>query len=80
MRKQINTQANEVCPGVTHDGKYFFFSSNRKKTGSITESPLTYDWIVQDLAGPGNGSNDIYWVDARIIDQLRSNDLNKTGK
>lgn len=75
MGKMINTQAEEVCPVVTHDGKYFFFSSDRRKIKSIPESPMTYERIVLDLEGPGNGSNDIYWVDAKIIDQIRQNEL-----
>ena len=75
MGERINTPSEEVCPMVTHDGKYFFFSSNRKNIKSIPESPLTYNRIVRNLAGPGNGSNDIYWVDARIIDQLKPHNL-----
>jgi Tol biopolymer transport system component len=43
MGKQINTSGHELCPAVTPDGKFFFYTSNQ----------------------------DIYWVDARIIDSLR---------
>jgi len=71
MGETVNTSAEEVCPVVTHDGKYLFFSSNRKKIGGYPESPLTYDQVMRDLASPGNGSNDIYWVDAKIIDTYK---------
>lgn len=43
MGKDINTPGHELCPFVTKDGKYLFYTSNR----------------------------DIYWVDARIIDNFR---------
>ncbi len=43
MGKPVNSLYHELCPFVTRDGKYFFYTSNK----------------------------DIYWVDARIIDQYR---------
>ncbi|PWV46501.1 PD40 domain-containing protein [Chitinophaga sp. S165] len=43
MGDVINTPGHELCPFVTADGKYFFYTSKR----------------------------DIYWVDAKIIDDLR---------
>ena len=43
MGDLINTANHELCPFVTKDGKYFFFTSNR----------------------------DIYWVDSKIIENLR---------
>jgi Tol biopolymer transport system component len=43
MGETINTPGHELCPFVSGDGKFFFYTSRR----------------------------DIYWVDARIIDQLK---------
>jgi len=43
MERTINTTGHKLCPFVTRDGKYFFFTSNQ----------------------------DIYWVDARIINNLK---------
>ena len=43
MGRLINSQNHELCPVVSKDGKYLFFTSNE----------------------------DIYWVDAKIIDELR---------
>ena len=43
MGSVINTTGHELCPFVSADGKYFFYTSKE----------------------------DIYWVDAKIIDQLR---------
>ncbi len=47
MGPSINTEALEYCPNISPNGKYFFFTSNKK------------------------GTEDIYWMDAAIIDQLR---------
>lgn len=46
MGALINTEGHELCPFVTHDGKYLFYTSNQ----------------------------DIYWVDASILDKLRTQD------
>jgi hypothetical protein len=43
MGERINTPGHELCPFISSDGKYFFYTSNQ----------------------------DIYWVNARIIDELR---------
>ena len=67
----INTDAEEVCPIVSHDGKYLFFSSNRKSINTYPTNPLTLDQIEKALSSPGNGSYDIYWVDAKIIGELK---------
>jgi hypothetical protein len=47
MGSPINSEAHEVCPLVTRDGKYMFFISMR------------------------SGKPQIYWVDAKIIEELR---------
>lgn len=48
---KINSQAEEITPHVSTDGKYLFFSSNRE------------------------GNYDIYWVDTKIIEELKPKDL-----
>ena len=58
MGDRINTEANERFPNVTPDGKYLFFNSTKKIQGA-------------DTNGPGNGQGDVYWVDAKIIEELR---------
>lgn len=58
MGDKINTNANERFPNVTPDGKYLFFNSTKKIEGA-------------DPNGPGNGQGDIYWIDAKIIEELK---------
>jgi hypothetical protein len=58
LGSRINTAAKEEYPYVTPDGRFLFFNSNR--VSSLNEERIP--------DGPGN----IYWVDARIIEELRS--------
>ena len=60
MGDKINTEANEHFPIFSPDGKYLFFVSDR-----ISEK---YNEVEN---GPGNGSSDIYWVSAEIIEEFK---------
>jgi Tol biopolymer transport system component len=51
MGASVNSNAGEICPSLSLDGKYLFFTSRRR------------------------GKADIYWVDAKIIDTFKSNDV-----
>lgn len=65
MGEGINSSANENRPFVTLDGKYFFFTSNREAS-----DPELHD--IEPGDRPGNGSRDIYWVDAGVIERLKA--------
>jgi hypothetical protein len=58
MGDKINTPANERFPNVTPDGKYLFFNSTKKIPGAAANAP-------------GNGDGDVYWVGAKIIEELK---------
>ncbi len=73
MGKEINSSRNELCPTVSPDGKYIFFYSDRNIYDSFSESALTYEKKMQILNSPGNGKGDIFWVDAKVIEELSSN-------
>ena len=77
MGDEINSSEYEICPYVTPDGKYFFFTSQRSFVKSYSETPLTYEEKIRILNSPGNGfyNGDIYWVDAKIIEELRPQGL-----
>lgn len=53
MGPEINSAATEYCPNISPDGKFFFFTSNKK------------------------GTEDIYWVSAEIIKELKEKNFNK---
>jgi hypothetical protein len=76
MGEGINTkESGEAYPWVTPDGKYLFFTSNRRLHNPYPEIPLTYERKLKNLNSPGNGSADIYWVDVGIIEDLKPSDL-----
>ena len=75
MGDQINSNAAEFCPTMSADGKYLFFTSTRSNLPSYSKIPITYEEKIHFLRSPGNGNSDIYWVDAKIIETLKSREL-----
>jgi len=72
MGETINGEDVEVRPYVSPDGKYLFFCSNRKIDPDKVESgKLNYSKFSKIVNGSGNGSQDIYWMDAGIIAKLK---------
>jgi hypothetical protein len=72
MGASVNSEANEHCPILSPDGKYLFFSSGRSRHSNYSEEAITFKEKAEMMNSWGNGRNeDIYWVDARIIDTLR---------
>ena len=67
----VNSSSHDFCPFVTRDGKCLFFTSNRSSLDLARLAPLTYEMLVSVLRGPGNGQQDIYWINAAFIDSLR---------
>ena len=68
MGEKINSVELEHSAWVSADGKYLFFTSNRKNSFA---KPMTYEQYSASLYKSRNGKNDIYWVDAGIIEELR---------
>jgi hypothetical protein len=57
---------------VSPDGKYLFFSSSRKDSSILqVTSGTPLSTIIKTKSIPGNGASAIYWVDAKIIQELR---------
>ncbi len=75
MGEPINSSASELCPSVSPEGKYIFFTSYRSIHKPYSEVPLTYEEKIRILNSSGNGRGDIYWVDAKIIETLKPDDL-----
>lgn len=75
MGGEVNSGEYEICPYVTADGRYLFFTSQRNLFKPYSEEPLTYEEKIEILSSPGNGffNGDIYWVDAAIIEKLKLN-------
>ncbi|MEZ5358449.1 MAG: hypothetical protein R3F48_06415 [Candidatus Zixiibacteriota bacterium] len=66
----VNSPLHEYCPYVTRDGKYLFFTSARTTVSLDSLPEVTYDNLRRALNAPGNGSQDVYWIDASFIKSL----------
>jgi len=75
MGNKINTPGSEYCSMITPDGKYLFFTSAGRDVRRIADKPLTYGDFRRYHNSPKNGFSDIYWVDARIIEELKLDKL-----
>jgi len=75
LGSSINSECEERYPYVSPDGKYLFFVTNKFLFENVLKNKYTYDHLLDVLYKPGNGANDIYWVDAKIIDELRPKEL-----
>ncbi|MBN1273468.1 MAG: PD40 domain-containing protein [Candidatus Aminicenantes bacterium] len=72
MGATVNTPANEHCPILSPDGKYLFFSSGRNRHPDYSKEAITLKEKLEMMNSWGNGrSEDIYWIDADIIDALK---------
>ena len=68
----INTEMSDMRPYISPDGKYLFFCSMRSIPQVYNkDQKLTYEKFMQRIENPGNGSQDIYWVSIKIIEDLK---------
>jgi hypothetical protein len=76
MGEKVNGTGGENCQILSPCGKYLFYTSRRYKDRN--SAPLiTYDDILLSWTEPQNGLGDIYWIDARIIEDLRQKNIKK---
>lgn len=71
MGEKINTPGSEYCSMISPDGKYLFFTSAGRGPRRIPAQPLTYEDFKKAHNSSKNGLSDIYWVDAKIIEELK---------
>ena len=71
MGERINTPANEHFPTFSPDGQYLFFVSDRISKEFQSKNGPTSEALQAMENHPQNGSSDIYWVDAKIIEELQ---------
>jgi len=65
--------SNAISPSFSPDGKYFFFATNRKRNETaFSNGDMNLDFFQERRNTPGNGNSDIYWVDARVIFNLKN--------
>jgi len=71
MGPEINSIGWLNVGSVTPDNKYIFLFGIKSKYKSYSEKLLNYEEKIEILSGPCNGSIDIYWADAKIIEDLK---------
>ncbi len=63
---KTNKKGLTYCPYVSSDLKYFFFTSARWPQPPFTEKQ-NVESLKKKLKAPLNGWDNIYWIDARVI-------------
>lgn len=72
MGEAISTPGgNEYSESLSPDGKYLFFMSSRTPPREQWPMKLSAAWLHRLAAEPGIDNTSIYWVSAKIIDELR---------
>lgn len=71
MGERVNSSGGENCQILSPCGKYLFYTSRRYKNDK-DNLPMTYDDILDFWIKPQNGYGDVYWVDAKIVDELKN--------
>ena len=71
MGEKVNSSFFEYCPSLTPDGKYMFFTSNRSNSENYSTAPLNYNDIINNLSSTLNGSQNVYWIDTKFINELK---------
>ena len=70
---QVNSKYNDRFPGISPDGKYLFFLSDKVNPLLKEKKKFGYEELKDLYNRPGNGYCDIYWVDAKVIEDIRLN-------
>ena len=64
--------SNAMSPCVTPDGKYFFFAAQKMDEKFLAVSgSKKLSYFKSLLVNPQNGNYDIYWVDAKVLQNYR---------
>ncbi len=75
LSNKVNSKYDDRRPFVTFDGKYFFFVSFRTGLPQLPEKKIKLTDINNLINGPKNGMSDFYWVDTKVIDELKPDHL-----
>jgi len=74
LGENINSPEYELEPRLTPDGRYIFFTSFRKQDPSVFKGK-SYKKLLELYRSPQNGYGTLYWVDAKIIDEIKPDKL-----
>ncbi len=71
LRETYEAHPWDRFPHFSPDGEHVFFIGWRFRQHEYREEPLSHAEIMERLRGPQNLRNDVYWLGARILEQLR---------
>jgi Tol biopolymer transport system component len=74
LGEKINSPEYELEPRLSPDGKYLFFTSFRTPDPSVFKGK-SYEELMKVYRSPQNGYGTLYWVDAKIIEDLKPENL-----
>jgi len=63
----INSPADDFSPKISPDGKYFFWTSNRRVIGLGKTTYRNYREMINDYRNLQNGLGDIYYIDKSVL-------------
>lgn len=76
----INSEANEMCPYVTTDGRLFIFASGRLLNRYEGQPLQSLEPIQKKHQTFDNGSENIYFMSAEFISKLKEKHIRIDGK
>jgi len=77
MAEVLNCDYRDSAPFVSFDGKYLFFTRYKKAQKFDKNTHHTYQELMEIFDSPENTIHhgDIYWVDAKIIEQFKFDNI-----
>ncbi|MFC1726558.1 TolB family protein [candidate division KSB1 bacterium] len=75
LGERVNSTYDERRPFVSFDRKYLFFASDRIENTELQDNPLTLKELKQLTNVPAKRRQHIYWVDAKVIEELKPDEL-----
>jgi len=71
--KSVNSERSGAVPSISSDGKYFFFQASTNITWikSLSKKHTLSELLERENRIPGRFTNDIYWIETSVIEQLR---------
>ena len=75
MGNGINTEYRDKRAFVSFDGKYLFFASSRIETKEFPKDAVILTELKQLMHVPTDGCEHIYWVNAKVINELKPDHL-----
>ena len=74
--KLKSSSAQDRFPRLSNDGKVLFFVSNRWLGNPYCDSKLNLKKLEERAKNIDNGMGNVFWVDAKIIEELKRDALN----